>query len=191
MSERERFEAWMSDDGKWPRAIERDSKGEYLLAKAASDWTVWQAARSGQAASGSQENARSDERTGWPPGLLQDDSRELSRALASKPDAMVHARDAVAKIGQPEAPTAAPLADEQATAFLLELRAVVAETMKRPGEAVPIPARVRTEVAKFMRDQPSVFDRLPYGEVVALAEFCGGVVAHPPARSGAGSEEAS
>lgn len=26
-------------------------------------------------------------RTGWPPGLLQDDSRELSRWLASRPDA--------------------------------------------------------------------------------------------------------
>lgn len=79
-----------------------------LLASAAARLSA-ALARSGQAASGSQENARSDVRTGWPPGLLQDDSRELSRALASKPDAMVHARDAVAKIGQPEAPTAAPL----------------------------------------------------------------------------------
>jgi hypothetical protein len=27
------------------------------------------------------------ERTGWPPGLLQDDSRPLSRWFASRPDA--------------------------------------------------------------------------------------------------------
>jgi hypothetical protein len=32
--------------------------------------------------------------TGWPPGMLQDDSRELSRALAGKPDARMHAREA-------------------------------------------------------------------------------------------------
>ena len=32
--------------------------------------------------------------TGWPPGMLQDDSRELSQALASKPDARMHAREA-------------------------------------------------------------------------------------------------
>ena len=44
--------------------------------------------------------------TGHPPGMLQDDSRELTAWLAGKPDAMMHARDAVAKIraeaaGQP------------------------------------------------------------------------------------------
>jgi hypothetical protein len=33
------------------------------------------------------------ERTGWPPGLLQDDSRDLSRWLAGKPDAMQRARE--------------------------------------------------------------------------------------------------
>ena len=35
-------------------------------------------------------------RTGWPPGLLQDDSRELSRWLASKPDARRRVREASA-----------------------------------------------------------------------------------------------
>jgi hypothetical protein len=35
-----------------------------------------------------------NEPTGWPPGMLQDDSRELSQALASKPDARMHAREA-------------------------------------------------------------------------------------------------
>lgn len=38
-------------------------------------------------------------RTGSPPGMLQDDSRELSRALASKPDARMHARDAADQAG--------------------------------------------------------------------------------------------
>ena len=36
--------------------------------------------------------------TGHPPGMLQDDSRELSAWLSSKPDAMMHARDAAAVI---------------------------------------------------------------------------------------------
>lgn len=36
--------------------------------------------------------------TGHPPGMLQDDSRELTAWLAGKLDAMRHARDAVAKI---------------------------------------------------------------------------------------------
>jgi hypothetical protein len=39
--------------------------------------------------------------TGWPAGMLQDDSRELSRALASKPDAMLHSREATAAIAAP------------------------------------------------------------------------------------------
>lgn len=39
-----------------------------------------------------------DTRTGWPAGMLQDDSRELSRSLASKPDARAHVRDVVAGI---------------------------------------------------------------------------------------------
>jgi hypothetical protein len=42
--------------------------------------------------------AAADGWTGHPPGLLQDDSRDLSRALASKPDAMRHAREAGAAI---------------------------------------------------------------------------------------------
>jgi hypothetical protein len=34
----------MSDHDAWPKAIARDSKGEYLLAVAASAWQAWQAA---------------------------------------------------------------------------------------------------------------------------------------------------
>lgn len=42
-------------------------------------------------------------KTGWPPGLLQDDSRGLSRWFASKPDAMRHAREAGAAAAQERA----------------------------------------------------------------------------------------
>ena len=41
-------------------------------------------------------------RTGWPPGMLQDDSRELSRWFASKPDARRLVREAVARIREGE-----------------------------------------------------------------------------------------
>jgi len=34
-------------------------------------------------------------KTGWPPGMLQDDSRELSKWLASKPDARKNVREAM------------------------------------------------------------------------------------------------
>ena len=37
-------------------------------------------------------------RTGWPPGMLQDDSRELSCWLASKPDAKRLAREKAQEI---------------------------------------------------------------------------------------------
>ncbi len=43
-SERARFENWMSDGGKWPRAIGKDSSGNYLLMQSASYWMVWQTA---------------------------------------------------------------------------------------------------------------------------------------------------
>lgn len=36
--------------------------------------------------------------TGWPPGMLQDDSKELSKWLASKPDAKQQVREACAQI---------------------------------------------------------------------------------------------
>jgi len=39
-------------------------------------------------------NACDQPKTGWPAGMLQDDSPELSRWLASKPDALVHVRAA-------------------------------------------------------------------------------------------------
>jgi hypothetical protein len=42
-------------------------------------------------------------KTGWPPGMLQDDSPELSKALAGKPDARLHAREAAAAVQVPVA----------------------------------------------------------------------------------------
>lgn len=40
------------------------------------------------------------QRTGWPPGLLQDDCKKLSRWFASKPDARRRVREACADIAR-------------------------------------------------------------------------------------------
>ena len=42
MNERTAFEAWASDHGSWPQAIERNGDG-YKLAQTHSAWRVWQA----------------------------------------------------------------------------------------------------------------------------------------------------
>lgn len=44
-AERAKFEAVASDCGEYPRAIERDAKGNYLLQTTAHGWMWWQAAR--------------------------------------------------------------------------------------------------------------------------------------------------
>lgn len=41
---REAFEAWTTEAGRWPAAVKRDGRGQYLLAQTASAWTAWQAA---------------------------------------------------------------------------------------------------------------------------------------------------
>lgn len=41
---REQFEAWASNDGTFPRAIEKRD-GEYILLATQSQWTTWQASR--------------------------------------------------------------------------------------------------------------------------------------------------
>lgn len=46
--ERAEFEAVASDNGKWPQAVERDAKGNYLLLTTANGWMWWQAARRAQ-----------------------------------------------------------------------------------------------------------------------------------------------
>lgn len=51
------------------------------------------------------DSRRSQERgdkTGWPPGLLQDDDRKLSRWFASRLDARRRVRERCAKIAQKE-----------------------------------------------------------------------------------------
>lgn len=156
--------------------------------------------QSGQAASGSGEEARSDERTGWSPGLLQDDSRELSRALASKPDAMAHARDAVAKIGQPEAPTAdrrCQFCKGEASGSRCPTAEGCAahgchgeclpEDQEAPTAAALVPfGWVSTSPPKGMfTDEKDIADAWSNARINVVAVF-----AHPPARSGAGSEDA-
>lgn len=42
------------------------------------------------------------QKTGWPPGMLQDDDRKLSRALAGAPHARAHADEAAAAIKEME-----------------------------------------------------------------------------------------
>lgn len=41
---RAEFEALASDQGKWPKAIERDAKGDYMLMQIAAGWQWWQQA---------------------------------------------------------------------------------------------------------------------------------------------------
>ena len=41
---RKDFEDWMGDSGLSPRAIERNSKGDYILMQTAHAWEVWKAA---------------------------------------------------------------------------------------------------------------------------------------------------
>ena len=40
---REKFELYYSDEGKWPKAVERSGEG-YKLLQAQAAWVVWQAA---------------------------------------------------------------------------------------------------------------------------------------------------
>lgn len=40
---REAFEKWMSDNGMWPKAIEK-SNGAYVLMQTAAAWEAWRAA---------------------------------------------------------------------------------------------------------------------------------------------------
>lgn len=51
---RKDFEDWMGDGGLSPRAIERNSKGDYILMQTAHAWAVWRAAAT-QSASNSAE----------------------------------------------------------------------------------------------------------------------------------------
>lgn len=48
--ERAAFEAWATDNGEYPKAVERDSAGNYRLLKVHTDWIAWQAGRAALAA---------------------------------------------------------------------------------------------------------------------------------------------
>lgn len=48
-------------------------------------------------------------KTGWPPGLLQDDSKGLSRWLASKPDAREVVRKSASTESMPDYTATAPI----------------------------------------------------------------------------------
>ena len=41
---RQQFEAWATDDGKWPKAVERNGD-TYKFMKTHTDWLAWQASR--------------------------------------------------------------------------------------------------------------------------------------------------
>lgn len=128
------FERFYSDDGNWPKSVERKESGSYELTGCYLAWIAWKAAKADavlacqlcadldhfvqlarQATAeecaqlchdrvmgdGNREDAEArrcadairakfadkDAITGWPPGLMQDDSRKLSKALANTPGA--------------------------------------------------------------------------------------------------------
>lgn len=81
-------------------------------------------------------------RTGWPEGMLQDDSRELSKALASKPNARAEARSAAEQGEQEPRPAFSKDALWGMKHALAKLRARV--------EALPVRA--------FQHDAPGRYD---------------------------------
>jgi hypothetical protein len=64
-------------------------------------------------------------------------------------------------------PVAQGLTDD-VQAFFRQARAALDEAAKNPGKAVKLPEALMAEFHKFMRDEPSMFDKLPFGEVKAL-----------------------
>lgn len=165
MSERERFEAWALSRKCPPELLSMggDYGGNGLIA---GQWAAWQAARSGQAASGSQENARSDEHV-----------RRLQDAIEGECDGLAidehHARAileyVLGGVGQPEAPTAAPLPKGWDVIRKDDLFKTIIVIAPNGYSAVT-----------------TAMSRNPENVLRMLVED----IAHPPARSGAGSEEA-
>ena len=87
-SERAAFEAWMTEDGAWPKAVVKNAAGHYLLAQTASAWRVWQAraALSNTPFEPAMRKATRDEKI-TRPGLyeLPTESVVASRQLAPEP----------------------------------------------------------------------------------------------------------
>jgi hypothetical protein len=72
-------------------------------------------------------------------------------------------------------PVAQGLTDD-VQAFFRQARAALDEAAKNPGKAVKLPEALTAEYHKFMRGEPSMFDKLPFGEVKALGALS---TAHP------------
>lgn len=64
---------------------------------------------------------------------------------------------------------AASSAQEPVDQLMAEMRALGEATLRTPGQAVKVPELVATEGRKFMRGEPSLFDRVPLGDVASVA----------------------
>jgi len=76
---REAFEAWFSDDGKWPASIERTKDGSYKYAVANNQWKVWQAALAHSAAEKDAEIERLQYEKAASSALAEQQTIEIAR----------------------------------------------------------------------------------------------------------------
>ncbi|MGV8822971.1 hypothetical protein [Methylibium petroleiphilum] len=174
MSERERFEAWARTQPRHEGASMRflPLNNAYIDFDLHGAWLAWQAARSGQAASGSSQGARSDDQTeveqfnAWFAALtfekLGSDSMEWAAWKAR-----------ATLVGQPEAPTAAPTkaAEDAHPAYWPEFP--------------PFPTWIDANDLATLHEWAQTVRRDAFAAGLQRAA----IAAHPPARSGAGSEE--
>lgn len=98
------------------------------------------------------------------------DSNASGRPEASLADIALKLRAALA--AQPAASGEAPSVET----LLAQARELARVTAERPGQAVAIPELLSTEGRKFMRGEPSLFDRAPLGD---LQEVGGAMSACP------------
>lgn len=73
---REAFEARMTDNGKWPRAVEQGRNGCYLLAQTENAWVEWQACAEALATTEPAVNRQLTSMTQSQPVTLTDDKIE-------------------------------------------------------------------------------------------------------------------
>lgn len=69
---------------------------------------------------------------------------------------------------RPPAPAAGK--DAELDEFLRQTRELCAQTIQNPGKPVTVPAAIRAEWLKLMRDEDSIFDRITHGELRKLGE---------------------
>jgi hypothetical protein len=84
-------------------------------------------------------------------------------------------------LAHPAAPSDAQPAQQALDSFLQQTREVLTEAAKNPGKAFELPEAVVAEYRKFMRDEPSLFDQLKWGDVNQLASLAA-APAHPSHR---------